>query len=159
MHLGNEIYINDNISELIERGEISPLAGGKYLLVELSLSGEYPNYEGIFDDLIRKGYKVILAHPERYSSVQNDFSKVENLAKMGVLFQCNLGSIVGQYGKHAKKTLKKLAKAKMIFAFGSDIHHPHATDEILLAKKKLSKYYSREELETVLYENPRKIIG
>jgi protein-tyrosine phosphatase len=159
LHLGNEIYINNNTIELLRAGMISPLGNSIYLLVELSLSGKYPNYEGILDELVRAGYKVVLAHPERYATVQENFEILRPLAEMGVLFQCNLGSIIGQYGKNAKKTVRRMIKENMIFAFGSDIHHTRGTDDILLAQKKLAKYYSETDLNKVLYENPRKIIG
>ena len=158
LYLGNEIYINGYIDELIKNGEISTLAGSKYILVELPMDGEYPNYEDILIDLMDCGYKVILAHPERYVSFQKDFELVEQLYNMGVLLQCNINSINGAYGKRAKKTIKKLAKNKMIFAFGTDIHHCHETEIVTGAKKKLSKYYGEAELEKLLSENARQII-
>ena len=158
IYLGNEIYINGRIDELIKNGEASCLAGTKYLLVELPMSGDYPQYEDILKDLMDQGYKVVLAHPERYVSFQNDFEVIEHIYNMGVLLQCNIGSIIGQYGKKAKKTVKKLARKKMIFAFGTDIHHCRGVGMIEDAKKKLSKYYGEAEMEKVLHENARKII-
>lgn len=159
LYLGNEIYINNNIISLHQLGTVSALNNTAYLLVELSLSGKYPNYEGVLDELVRAGYKVVLAHPERYTTVQEDFEVLYPLAEMGVLFQCNLGSIIGQYGKNAKKTVRRMIKENMIFAFGSDIHRAHGTADISLAQKKLAKYYSKADLNKVLYENPSKIIG
>ena len=157
--LGNEIYIDRGIEELIELGVISTMANSKYVLVELPLSGEYPNYQDIMSDLIASGYRVILAHPERYEIAQKDFGVLEELHKMGVLFQCNLCSIVGKYGRSAKKVLKKLLEKKMVFAFGSDIHHCHGEDYWLSAQKKMTKYCDEKELNRLLVVNPRKIIG
>ena len=77
---------------------------------------------------------------------------------MGVLLQGNLGSIVGKYGGSAKKTIKKLVKEKMIFAFGTDTHHVGGLEQMRLAQKKLAKYYGESELEKVLVGNARKII-
>lgn len=158
-YLGNEIYIDNKIIELLKAKKITGLAGGRYLLVELPLNDEFPNYEDIFMELMDEGYKVILAHPERYTIVQNDFGVIENLCEMGVLLQCNLGSITGKYGGGAKKTVKRLAKEKMIFAFGSDIHHAGRGEYLGLAQKKLAKYYNDVELEKVLVGNARKIIA
>lgn len=159
LHLGNEIYLNEKIAELVGAGEVATLAGGEYLLVELPMSGEYAGYEDTMRDLMAAGYKVILAHPERYIAVQNDFTILQNLREMGVLLQCNLGSIIGKYGKRARKVVRKLAKEKMIFAFGSDIHHCQGADYWALAQKKLGKYYGEPELEQVLVGNPRGILG
>ena len=160
LYLGNEIYINDNIYDLLKKGEISSLNDSRFLLIELPMSGEYNNYFDIFEDLINKGYRVVLAHPERYISFQNDFNKVLELENIGVLFQSNLESILGSYGKGAIKTLKKLLKSKKISFLASDIHHrKHDYNKFLKAKKKIRHYLSKEELNILLNENPSKIIN
>ena len=158
IHLGNEIYINRKILKLLESGEISLMGDSKYLLVELPMSGDFLGFSDIFLELLRAGYKVILAHPERYTSFQKDFSLLSELYDMGVLLQCNVGSFVDQYGKAARKLAVKLAKSKMIFGLGTDIHHPRGEEFLPGAIKKLGKYYSSDELEELLVGHPRKIL-
>lgn len=153
LHLGNEIYIDRDIEKLIRFGQLKPLGDSNYLLIELPMSGEYADYEGIFLQLIRDGYKVILAHPERYVSFQKDYNRILELNSIGVLFQCNLGSIIGQYGREAKKALIKMIKDDLIFGFGTDIHHPRDYKEIDLAINALKKYYDEDDLERVLTDN------
>ncbi|MBR2840101.1 hypothetical protein IKE82_02110 [Candidatus Saccharibacteria bacterium] len=159
LYLGNEIFIFGKISDLTKINRIASLNDSEYLLVELPMSGEYPNHEDVFRDLIREGYKIVLAHPERYTAAQEDFAMLERLFEMGVLLQCNTGSFIRQYGKHAEKTAVRLAKAGMIFALGSDVHHVRGREDITLTLKKLRKYYNSDELEQVLVGNPRKIVG
>lgn len=158
IHLGNEIYITPRILELLDAGEISPLGSSKYLLVELPMSGEFSGYADIFLKLIRAGYFVVLAHPERYTSFAADFSLASELFEMGVLFQCNIGSFAGQYGKSVMKMVRKFAKAKMIWAVGSDIHHLRGDSFIPTALKKMSRFYDDAELEEILVGNPKKIL-
>ena len=158
LYLGNEIYIDRDIKKLLKAKKISALNGGKYILIELPISGEYDQYEDVLQDLKLAGWQPILAHPERYVSFQNDYSKVIDLHRIGILFQCNLGSVIGQYGKHAKKLIKHMAKENLIFCFGTDIHRPRDYSEITKAQKKLQKYYSAAELNTLLAENPAKIV-
>ena len=159
IHLGNEIYINDKIAKLIKEGLATTMTGSRYLLVELPMSGEYPGGEDILVDLMHEGYKVILAHPERYATVQRDFKIVQDLYGMGVLMQCNLGSVVGKYGKHARKVVRKMAKEGLIFAFGSDIHHVQGEEYWVEVQKKLRKCYDEEGLERVLTRNASEIVG
>lgn len=159
IYLGNEIYIDDKILDLIKAGKISTLADSRYLLVELPLDNEYQNYEDFLRELIENGYKVILAHPERYLIVQKNEEILGNLAEIGVLFQCNFGSLIGKYGKSAMKMVRKLAKEKMIFAFGSDAHHQGKNGYLGLAYKKLAKYYTKTELKEILVDNPGKILA
>ena len=158
LYLGNEIYMDEKIAELLAEGKMSTLAGGRYLLVELPLSGEFLGYKDILAQLISLGYKVILAHPERYVSVQKDLWVAEELVRIGVLLQGNLGSLFEKYGKTARQTLEELIKRKMIFGFGTDAHRVLRADFLKLARKKLAKFYNEVELEQVLSENPRRIL-
>ena len=158
VYLGNEIYIDKDILKLLKERKIAPLAGSRYLLIELPLNDEFEGYEDTFLDLMQKNYKIILAHPERYVIVQEDFEVARRLNDEGVLLQCNLASITGKYGHGAKKVLQRLAKEKMIFAFGSDMHHPGRNDFWEPAMKKLGKYYNERELNQVLSINPKRIL-
>lgn len=160
LYLGNEIYIDEDIELLIKQNKISSLNNSKYLLIELPMSGEKENYMDIFLDLISNGYKVVLAHPERYISFQKDFTKIYDLQDIGVLFQCNIGSILGDYGKKAKKTLIRLLKCDSVFMFGTDIHHKKKDYNFLeKATKKLKKYVTEEQLEDLLENNAKKILN
>lgn len=158
LYLGNEIYIDKDIAKFLRSKKASPLAKSKYLLVELPMSGEFQQYEDILLNLVQKKWKVILAHPERYHSFQKDYSKITELSQLGILLQCNLGSFIGQYGKHAKKTAQKMAKDKLIYCVGTDIHHERDYTEIAKAQKKLRKYYEFYELDAILVQNPLKIV-
>ena len=158
LYLGNEIYIDRNVAELLRLRKISTLADSKYLLVELPLNDEYPDWEDILMDLMARGYRVVLAHPERYAIVQKDYEIIKRLHDAGILLQCNLASLVGRYGKSAQKIIRKLAKDKMIFAFGSDVHRCGRSDYLVLAQKKLNRYYNKRELNQLLVVNPSRIL-
>ena len=158
LYLGNELYIDVDLDVFLKKKLISPLAGSKYLLVELPMSGKFDDYEDILNYLNRS-YKVILAHPERYTSFQKDFSKIERLVEYGILLQCNYGTLMGQYGKEAEKTLKKILKNHYAFCFGSDIHHLREDGYYKRAIEKLYKVVRNEQyFRDIIYNNPSKII-
>ena len=90
LYLGNEIFINNDIPKLLKSREITSLNNSKYLLIELPLSGEFEGYIDVFEELINYGFKVILAHPERYATFQRDFNKILELEELGLYFQSNL---------------------------------------------------------------------
>ena len=159
LYLGNEIYINHHISDLLEREEISSLNDSKYLLIELPMNGEY-DYMDVFEDLIYDGYVVILAHPERYHAFQRDFDKIYELEEIGVYFQCNIESILGSYGKAAIKMVKRMFKEKKVSFLATDIHHKKRDySKFDRAKKKIRKYLSSSEIDDLLIKNPSKIIN
>ena len=160
LYLGNEIYINDDIESLLDNNIISSLNDTNYLLIELPMSGKYDGYIGIFKELINKGYKVVLAHPERYKSFQADFSKIYALEKIGVYFQCNIDSIVGRYGEEAEKMVKKMLKEKKIAFLATDIHHKkHDYNSWREAKEIALHYISEREYNILVNENPGMLVG
>ena len=159
LYLGNELYIDRTLPQLLKKRKISALAGSKYLLVEFPMSGEFDGYEDILDSLRLAGYQVIIAHPERYSISHRDFTFIERLCELGVLFQCNYGSFIGQYGRKSCKIAKKLARRKLIFILGTDIHHERNYDEIKKSLRVLRRFYNDDELEALTTTNPAQIIS
>ncbi len=158
LYLGNELFIDPSIVKRLDDNALS-INNSKYILLELPMNGEYNNSYGIICGLIEKGYKVIMAHPERYLSVQNDISVLDELVDLGVLFQSNIGSLFGMYGKDAKKTVKKLLKEKYISFLSTDIHHKTYNYEFFEdINKKLKKYYNEKEIEDLLVNNAKCVL-
>lgn len=94
-----------------------------YLLVEMSYLNPPINIQEILYDIQIAGYTPILAHPERYLFLHQNFDFYTQLKKSGCLFQLNLLSVVGYYGQPVAKTAEKLLQQKMIEFVGSDAHH------------------------------------
>ena len=82
--------------------------GDNYVLIELSFVAPPVNLEEIIFSMRTKGYKPILAHPERYRYWNDKFQKFEYLKSLGCLLQLNLMSLVGQYGLPSKTMAHKL---------------------------------------------------
>ena len=160
LYLGNEIYIDEDISKLLKENKISTLNNSKFLLIELPMSGEYSGYQELFKDLINEGYRVILAHPERYLTFQDDYDLIYELRDMGVLFQCNIDSLNGKYGPYAEEMIIKLLKEGKVTFLATDIHHKkHDPNGFEKAKNKALKYITEEAYEILTNNNPSQIIG
>ena len=161
LYLGSEIYITDNIVDLIKDGKASSINGTKYVLFEFPLAETKPmNDKEVIYRLIENGYVPIIAHPERYPFIQKDPDYLFELSDMGALFQANFGSIIGMYGNKAKKTLKELLKNDLISFFGTDTHRPEQVfTKMPHIMKKLRKLLSDEEIERFTSINPQKVIN
>lgn len=160
LYLGNEIFMDDDIYELLERREIYSLNGTPFLLIELPMNGEYPNYIEIFQELIDKGCRVILAHPERYYAFQANHKKIDELLEIGVLLQSNIDSLIGKYGKEAEVLIKELLKEKKISFLATDTHHAkHNYHDWVDAKNIALKYISSSEFDLLTRINPGKLIN
>lgn len=158
--LGNEIYITNNIIELLQNGQASSINGTKYVLFEFPLITTRPmNDKEVIYRLVENGYIPIIAHPERYPFIQENPDYLFELEEMGALFQSNYGSIIGMYGLKAKKTLKILLKSNLISFFGSDVHRPEQVyNKMPKIIKKLKKIISNEEFEEFTEINPEKVL-
>lgn len=95
----------------------------KHILIEMSYISEMPNIEQIIFNLQVKGYIVVLAHPERYSFYQDKHQRFHRFKEMGVLFQLNLLSLSGYYGKDVKRLAEYLLQKKYYDLAGTDLHH------------------------------------
>ena len=110
-----EIYITNQMEELLENKKILTLANSRYMLIELPLATNVKYFDYVVYYLEAKGIKPIIAHPERYKCVQKDPDIVEEYIEKGCLIQCNYGSIVNLYGREAEKTIKTILKKNKVY--------------------------------------------
>lgn len=117
-----EYMIDSYFTKRLEQENLLTLKDD-YILIEMSyLSPPINLYEIIFEIQL-KGYRPILAHPERYIFFHQNFSEYEKLKSAGCTFQLNLLSTVDYYGKMITKIAGKLLKNELIDFVGTDIHH------------------------------------
>lgn len=102
-----------------------------FLLVENSFNQEPWNLRNLLFDLRVKGYQPILAHPERYYyySVHHR-DRYHQLSDEGLLFQINLLSLAGHYGKHERETALYLLKNGLVQYLGTDLHRMSHVESI-----------------------------
>lgn len=124
-----EYRIDDFFIRQVEAGILMPYPN-KYLLVENSFVQEAWNLDKTLFDLQLKGWKTILAHPERYSYYFDKKERYQRLHQSGTLFQINILSLAGYYGKEEKKTAEWLIDNDLVDLVGTDLHHTRHADAI-----------------------------
>jgi protein-tyrosine phosphatase len=125
-----EYYLDEGIFQKIRNKELITF-GDNHVLVELSYYIKPMNMTKLFFELRSAGYKVILAHPERYPFFyQSSLEDYKELRDSGILFQINLGSLIGLYGKNAQSYAERLIDNNMIEFAGTDIHNMRHTQII-----------------------------
>ena len=124
-------------ADLLTIGEAPGQA--RHLLVETSYFNPPMAFNQTLDEIRLRGYKPLLAHPERY--VYMGPADYARLKEAGVLFQLNLMSLAGLYGKAAAHTASKLLLQGMYDFTGSDLHRlspwRHAISQKVLSKKEV----------------------
>lgn len=118
-----EYYLDDHFDMLLE--EKTPLlpVKDKMVLVEFSFIAPSVNFKNQLFQMQINGYQPILAHPERYSYLINNKKIFDDLKSDGCLFQLNLLSLTGYYGKPAADLAQYLIKMNYVDLLGTDLHH------------------------------------
>lgn len=117
-----EYMMDEQFIDRLKANDILTLKGN-YILVEMSYFNAPMNLYDVLFDIQLKGYKPVLAHPERYNFFHNDLQNYHKLKKAGCLFQLNLLSLTEQYGKNVQKISNELLKQNLYDFVGSDTHH------------------------------------
>lgn len=157
--LGSEIFLTYNIIDLLKEFKASTINGTNYVLIELPLRQQFSNLKSVINILKENDYRPIIAHPERYLCIQKRFKDLYDLKDLGVLFQCNYGSILGYYGLSAKFVIKKMLKNGLVSFMGSDAHRQNSIYmQIPKAISLISKQISQEELQNITTTNAEKIL-
>ncbi len=160
LHSGMEIYISEELPNLIENGKLLRLANSKYMLLELPINSKVNYLDYIIYYLDTVGIKPIIAHPERYVIVQQEPKLIEEWIKKGCLIQCNFGSILGIYGSNSKKIIKHLLKNNLVHFVASDCHSKNGIYlQIPKALKKIKRLVGTEKTYEITTLNPQKILN
>lgn len=119
LHLAAEHMLDNLFSERFAKKELLTMEDD-LLLVETSYFNPPYGFENTLKEIMSKGYRPLLAHPERYKYM--DMKDYARLKEAGVLFQLNLGAINGGYSPETQKKAKKILEKGWYNFFGSDVH-------------------------------------
>ncbi|WP_420322322.1 tyrosine-protein phosphatase [Flagellimonas sp.] len=118
-----EHMIDDNFETILRNGEVVPLKND-YLLVEMSYLQPSINFEQAIEEVAKRKYFPILAHPERYAYFHQKSKVYQSLKNQGVLLQLNLLSLTANaYGNGVHKCAQKLLEDGLIHFVASDVHN------------------------------------
>ncbi len=96
----------------------------KMLLLETPYSGWPLDLADRAFRLATRGFRVVLAHPERCAEVQAQPERLRPLVDAGVLVQVTAASVDGRLGKRAAKSSRELIDAGLAHLIASDAHAP-----------------------------------
>lgn len=117
-----EYYLDETFESKLEKGNILTI-GDKFLLFEISFVNYPQNLFDIVEKIKDKGYKPILAHPERYPYLSESLDNYRRIKDSGCYFQLNTIALTGYYGKQSQKIAEQLIDNMMVDFIASDMHH------------------------------------
>jgi tyrosine-protein phosphatase YwqE len=132
-----EYYMDEVFYELIKsKGDVLTFHSN-HVLLETSFMNKPVFFNQLLFEVKTAGYMPVLAHPERYIYLQDDYEEAERILDIGVKFQINLMSLASYYSPMAKKFSQWLIKNGHYHFLGTDAHsinHLKVVKEVLGSK-------------------------
>lgn len=136
-----EYYLDESLLEEVSQGKPLMRFSGNHVLIELGFIAPPVDLLSTIDMFMAQGYKLVIAHPERYPYYHQDLEPLFRLKEKGCLLQCNLLSFAGYYGNPSCKSAERLADAKLVDLLGTDLHNARHLEQ--LQKLKLTEALSQ----------------
>lgn len=158
LHLGSELYLDENLLSSLVNGQCRTLAKSKYVLIELPFQKIYPFHEEYLYSIHLAGYEIILAHVERYPYLlENDSLLLKKFRKMGYYMQMNASYIVK---KSTRKRAVDLIRHNFIHIIASDCHSELKRPPMLKnANKIVARKVGKSSAELLFELNPANVIS
>lgn len=136
-----------------------PLGKSSYVLVDFySPVIDLSILENQVFQLGLKGFKMLVAHPERLFSLRH-CDMLTQLASRGVYFQLNAASFVGANGRAVQVMAEHMLKNGLCHAIASDAHNLKTRGGLMkLCKEHIRNKYGSSIMLMLMYENPRLIL-
>jgi len=158
LDLASEHFFDDVVFDRFMAGEVLPYPGGHAALVEISPRLFPAHLEHRFFDLMRKGIRPVLAHPERYEPVWKDIKVLERIVDGGTVLLLDVAALAGKYGKAPRRAAEALLEAGFYYAACSDAHKPADVASVKEGIEELEDIAGEEEAEFLLREGPTHIL-
>lgn len=160
LKMGMELFGTWETAELLREGRLFTLAGSKYPLIEFDFVSDGEEETRILREVVRAGYRPIVAHPERYHYVQQDPRLINRWKKLGCSFQVNRGSLLGRFGGDVRRMAMELVDRGFAAAVASDAHRASVrTTWMADVKRLLEEEFSPTAARCLLRVNPQRILN
>jgi len=156
LHLGNELYLCEEGVEALRDDHVYTMANSHYVLVELPFHQFYPFHEALLHQIQLRGFKIILAHIERYQIFRRNPAKLEGMIRKGIYGQMNARYI--QERKTRKQAFNWIEKG-YVHIVASDGHNTEMRPPNMSeAYEAVSHRFGVGASELVFRDNPARII-
>jgi protein-tyrosine phosphatase len=119
---GCEARITPTIVRDVESGTFPTLNGTTYLLLEFPYDSLPPGYDRLVFELLTRGVRPIIAHPERIGPLADDPNLLLALVRQGCLSQLTAASIAGAFGSHTRDVAETMLEHNLVHLVASDAH-------------------------------------
>ena len=161
---GLEIKIGPKIAQDLQEGALGTLGeGSRWALIEMPFDHIPADAFRQFREICDAGYKIVMAHPERYAEIQKSRGFLQDCADIGMAFQLTSGSLLGRFGPRAQiaaeSILRRVDDWSLVIA--SDTHDLRDRSPALLraARDAAAVIVGDERAQEMVDSRPRSMIS
>lgn len=159
LHPGAEILCLPQTPRLAKQRKLPTLGSTNYLLCEFFFNESRVYMDEMLRFLTGCGYRIVVAHPERYEAVQTDPGLAAQWFRAGYVLQLNKGSLTGAFGPEVQNTALLLLEQGFYHLMASDAHGTDSrTTDLRAARQRLEELCSGPYVRVLLEENPRRLL-
>jgi protein-tyrosine phosphatase len=154
---GHEVMVN--VPDLVLSDARLRLAAGACVLIEWPRLQLPPRTEYVVEKIVDDGFVPVIAHPERYSGMADQFHLAQAWKRAGAVLQVNHGSFLGRYGKDAEIVATALAQNGLVDCLSTDFHgRGHLKLFVKEARRWFEERDGAEQFYMLTSTNPRRIL-
>jgi protein-tyrosine phosphatase len=159
---GCEYLFSDQVISLIQRRGATPLTGlgeGAYLLIEFDPGHVPSRTAALFHEIQVLGVHPVIAHPERNLVFAREPRRLAELVHRGAAVQITAASLLGEFGRTARKACDDFFRMGIVHVVASDAHSLRSRPPRLAAAYTTVRAEWGEEAALGLFgRNPRAIL-
>ncbi|HXU46745.1 MAG TPA: CpsB/CapC family capsule biosynthesis tyrosine phosphatase [Thermoanaerobaculia bacterium] len=138
---------------------VLPLAGSRYLLLELDVDGAPIEAFDLIHELVVTGWRPILAHPELIPWLAGEPDLIARLVGLGAATQVTAMSLTGEFGRRPQADVHRLLEAGLVHFVASDCHGiAKRPPGLARARRLVAARFGEEIADRLFVENPRAVI-
>ncbi len=162
LYLACELMATPLSLEWLKENRIASYNQTKWLLVEIPYLSDVQfeiNVEDTFKTLLSMGYKILIAHPERYKQIQNDYSLMAVWRSIGCKFQINRTSLLDTAREVERNLSWKFIEDDYCDVIATDAHRTSVRNiKLSDAYAMVEARFGSEKAKRLFNDNPQRLI-
>jgi len=156
---GGDVRVDERICQLLEADRILTLAdGGRYILLELPHE-IFINIQPLLVGLVSLGVQAIISHPERHCVLSRQPNLMLDWLAGGVHLQVTAASLLGEFGRTAKKAAWHFLSSGWVSFVATDAHDLHGRRPLMgAAFEQICARLGTTAARQVCIENPLRVL-
>lgn len=157
---GAEVRLTPELLDMYKSDDLLTIGNlGESILLELPERFIPEAIARLVKKLTENGLQVIIAHPERNTTIQHNIQVLDELIYAGAIMQITAGSLTGKFGRPIKLFTEQLLKEEKVHHLATDSHELRGRAPVMSkAVKRVKNIVGIESANNILDRNKTLII-